>query len=295
MPRVSIGIPVYNGQHYLGEAIDAILTQTFKDFELIICDNASLDDTEKICRKYAAFDRRIRYYRNEKNIGPAHNFNLVYKYASGEFFKWAAHDDLLAPTFLEKCVEVLGKRSDVVIAYPKAMIIDLNSQEVGPYKRKLDTNSNDIVRRFHVLLKGHACYEIFGLIRRNALEKTPLMGLYAHGDGVLLSRLALLGRFEEIPEYLFFPREHPNQSMSLLLDRQGTPTSQEYRNYAMWFDPELKGKKLFPYWKLSSEYFRSLRLVKTTLYNRLRFYKHILNWMMTKSAFLFNEIIYYFK
>jgi glycosyltransferase involved in cell wall biosynthesis len=88
-PRLSIGMPVFNGEKYLKEALDSILAQTYSDFELLISDNASTDRTEQICREYAAKDRRIRYYRNEKNIGAPKNFNRVFELSSGKYFRWA--------------------------------------------------------------------------------------------------------------------------------------------------------------------------------------------------------------
>ena len=103
-PKVSIGLPVYNGERYLREALDSILGQTFRDFELIICDNASTDETAAICADYAARDPRIRYHRQTHNIGATANFNHTFELARGAYFKWAAHDDVLAPTWLEKCV-----------------------------------------------------------------------------------------------------------------------------------------------------------------------------------------------
>ena len=107
MPRVSIGIPVYNGGRFIKEAIDSILAQTFEDFELILSDNASTDETEEICKEYATLDRRIRYYRNEENLGAAKNYNRVFELSNGEYFKWASHDDLCAPEYLERCIAAL--------------------------------------------------------------------------------------------------------------------------------------------------------------------------------------------
>src|SRR5215471_14033382 len=100
--RVSLGLPVYNGQRYLAGAIQAILDQTFSDFELIICDNASTDETESICRDLAARDPRVRYHRNPANIGAAPNFNKTFELSTGEYFKWLAHDDLHEPTYLQR-------------------------------------------------------------------------------------------------------------------------------------------------------------------------------------------------
>lgn len=135
-PRLSIGLPVFNGDKFLNKAIDSLLAQTFEDFELIISDNASTDKTEEICRTYAEKDQRIRYYRNEKNIGCARNFNRVFKLSSAEYFKWAAHDDLHAPNFLMKCVEVLDQNPSVILCHSQVYIID----EYGKFLQNYDLN-----------------------------------------------------------------------------------------------------------------------------------------------------------
>src|SRR5262245_39663132 len=111
-PTVSVGLPVFNGENYLAEAIDSILAQTYRDFELIICDNASTDATEKIARGYADTDARVRYHRNVTNIGGARNQTLAMNMARGRYFRLSAHDDKIAPTFLEECVKVLDERPD---------------------------------------------------------------------------------------------------------------------------------------------------------------------------------------
>jgi glycosyltransferase involved in cell wall biosynthesis len=118
-PRVSIGLPVYNGENYLAETLDSILAQTFTDFEVIISDNASTDRTETICRQYAAQDRRIRYLRNTSNLGAAKNYNRVFELSQGEYFKWNGHDDPLAPVFLERCVAVLDRHPGVVLCFAR--------------------------------------------------------------------------------------------------------------------------------------------------------------------------------
>src|SRR3954470_23138397 len=106
-PRVTIGLPVYNGARYLAEAIESVLAQTFTDFELVISDNASTDATAAIALQYAARDPRVRYSRNRENIGSARNFGRAFELATGEFFKWMASDDLISPEFLENCVAAL--------------------------------------------------------------------------------------------------------------------------------------------------------------------------------------------
>jgi glycosyltransferase involved in cell wall biosynthesis len=118
-PKVSIGLPVYNGENFIREAIDSILGQIFCDFELIISDNASSDGTEEICRSYAGRDQRVRYYRNEENIGSSGNYTRVFLLAKGKYFKWTAHDDICKPDFIEKCIEVLDKDDSLETTSPE--------------------------------------------------------------------------------------------------------------------------------------------------------------------------------
>ena len=118
-PRLSIGMPVFNGEKYLKQALASILAQTHQDFQLIISDNAFTDRTQQICLDYVAKDSRIHYYRNKKNLGGPKNYNCVFELSSGEYFKWAAYDDVLAPEFLKKCVDVLDKDTSIVVLFVK--------------------------------------------------------------------------------------------------------------------------------------------------------------------------------
>ena len=124
VPRLSIGLPVYNGGRYLADSLDALLGQSYEDFELIISDNASTDDTSEICRHYESQDARIRYCRQARNIGLSPNHNFVVEAAQGELFKWASYDDLYARELLERCVEALDERPDVVLAHSWTAHID---------------------------------------------------------------------------------------------------------------------------------------------------------------------------
>src|ERR1700758_837964 len=106
-PRLTVGLPVYNGENYLAESIEALLGQTYEDFELIISDNASSDGTADICQRYRKQDSRICYIRQKRNIGLNPNHNFVIGQARGEMFKMASHDDLYARDLLKCCVEAL--------------------------------------------------------------------------------------------------------------------------------------------------------------------------------------------
>ena len=123
-PRVSVGVPVYNAEKYLRQSLESLLAQTFEDVEIIISDNCSADATEAICREFAQRDSRIRYLRQPENLGAIANFNHVFAEARGEYFKWAAYDDLCEPTFLQRCVDVLDKNPDVGWCHSKSDRID---------------------------------------------------------------------------------------------------------------------------------------------------------------------------
>ncbi len=234
MPRVTIGLPVYNGENYLAQSVESILSQTFDDFELVISDNASTDSTPDICRDYAARDRRIRYFRQKTNLGCALNSNFVFHQARGEYFKWISHDDLHAPRFVERCVAELDRDSGAIICCPRGILIDECGREIvmrrrkggnyyttssgdelsiRPYDRarRLDS-ANPAVRFADLILHTNWCLEIFGLVRVHCLRKTSLHGTYHGTDKRILAELALMGRFALLDEVMLFYRQHPVQA-----------------------------------------------------------------------------------
>lgn len=252
-PCISIGLPVYNGENFLEAAINSLLNQTFTDFEIIISDNASTDRTESICREYALKDRRIRYYRNESNLGAARNYNRVFELATGTYFKWAAHDDVCEAEYLEKCLQILEIDPDIILSYPKAYVINEQGENQGIYTENLNNLAEKPHQRFYRLLETYGWYhgtQIFGLIRSDCLKKTLLIGNYAHADRVLLAELALHGKFAEVPEFLFCRRVHPQISQRANADDE---------KFAIWFDPKNLGKIMLPKWRRYSEFYRSIQ------------------------------------
>ncbi|MDY6989583.1 MAG: glycosyltransferase family 2 protein [Thermodesulfobacteriota bacterium] len=271
MPRVSIGLPVYNGEKYISEAIASLLKQTFPDFELIISDNASTDRTEEICRFFAERDPRIRYYHNETNFGAAWNFNRVYTLSSGEYFKWAAHDDLLDKTFLSKCVDVLENNSNVVLCHCMVRIINHSGRVMRDHKDHLtNLDSPYPHKRFFSLMHIlHWCFDIFGLMRSHALKETPLIAPYFGSDRNLLVELSLKGKLHRIPEYLFFSREHSDRSIR---------KCESLRDRLTWFDPGLYQRVTLPVWRHFLEYFKSVSRVQLTFQENLACYIHLMRW-----------------
>ena len=210
-PRVSIGLPVYNGEKYLAETLDSLLAQTFDDFELIIVDNASTDGTSDVCRAYAANDRRIRYERNPSNIGVYRNCNKAFRLSSGEYYKLACADDICHPKLLARCVAVLDADPAIVLSYAKTRFIDRRGQWLGisdPGWHLMSDAPQERMR--YVIASGHWVNAFYGLTRSKDLAQTRLFPLYVGGDCRLLGELCLRGKFFEIPETLFFRRLHPD-------------------------------------------------------------------------------------
>jgi glycosyltransferase involved in cell wall biosynthesis len=219
-PLVSIGLVLHNRDRFLEASIESFLNQTFKDFELIISDDCSTDRGEEICRRYAAQDSRIRYYRNQRNMGAEWNVRRIHELATGKYFMQAAHDGMIQPDFLSLCLDPLEADDSLVLAHSLIRVIDEDGQLLENYDDQLRTSSPaPLVRARDLLLKSHRCHPISGLIRRDALHKLPPQGSHAHSDRVLLLQLGLLGRFYEVPEYLFIRTRHSSQSVATMTER----------------------------------------------------------------------------
>jgi glycosyltransferase involved in cell wall biosynthesis len=211
-PRLSIGLPVYNGEQYLAEALDALLGQSYRDFELIISDNASTDDTERICRSYLARDSRIRYIRQPRNLGCAGNHNFVFEQARGELFKWASHDDLYGRDLVLRCIETLDAHPDVVLCHAWLATIDGAGDIVEPFDYRLATDSPHTPRRFKSLLFDSGGDDFYGVIRTDVLRRVAPHASYHHADRTIVAEIALHGPFLQVPELLYLRRDHPDRA-----------------------------------------------------------------------------------
>jgi len=250
-PRVSIGLPVYDGETFLEESIDSILGQTFSDFELIVSDNASTDGTREICEAKAAEDSRIRYLRQPENVGAAKNYNLLFHESRGEFFRWAADDDVCEPRYLERCLDAFDRGPpETVLCYPRTILIDARGGEIGTYDDGMDLRSPcPHVRIRELFRRLKLCNAVFGLARSEVLARTGLIGSYISSDVVLLGEMALRGRIHEVPEYLFRRRVH--EKMSNLACRNDD-------ELAEWFDPANRGRLPMLRCRLFVEHLRSI-------------------------------------
>jgi glycosyltransferase involved in cell wall biosynthesis len=217
-PLVSIGLPVYNGANFVGEMIESILAQTFTDFELIVTDNASTDNTGDIVKAFAKKDPRVRYYLNEKNVGAAGNYNRCYEHGVGKYFKWCAHDDRISANYLEACVTRLEANPDLAMVYGSK--IEFNDKGEIPLAEGAD-NYPDLsddpgARYFFQVAKLKApCSAIFGVFRRSLLEKSTLHRPYYSSDRALLAEIAISGNFEVAEEAVYYCRMHESRSVNI--------------------------------------------------------------------------------
>ena len=209
VPRLTLGLPVYNGERYLAASLDALLAQTFTDFQLIISDNGSTDRTGEIARHYEAADPRVRYVHHPENRGSTFNHNYVVEQARGEFFKWVSDDDLYAPDLLQRCIDALDSRPEIVLAHAWTAFIDDAGTITDPIEYALTTDVPDPVERFRSVLYTDGGDDIYGVIRTSVLRQIAPFGSYHWADRTFVGELALHGRFHNVPDYLYFRRDHP--------------------------------------------------------------------------------------
>ena len=253
VPRLSVGLPVYNGAKYLAQSLDALLGQTYTDFELIISDNASTDGTAEICHAYEKLDDRIRYFRKARNVGASPNHDFVFRQARGEFFKWTASDDLYARELFERCVKALDEHPEVVLVHCWTAAIDSEDTVIQALDYPLATDSPDPAVRFRSMLFGNGDRDFgliraddqYGVMRVDMLRKVPAQDSYYHSDRTQMTEIALQGPFYQVPEWLYFRREHSDRP------QHATPT---VRGWCVNQDPRRADKLRYPTARLVAEF-----------------------------------------
>lgn len=240
-PKVSIAMPVYNGEEFIAQAIDAHLAQTYGDFELVVCDNASEDNTQDICQAYVKQDPRVRYVRNQVNRGANANFNIGFAQTAAPYMRWAAADDLITPGYLAATVDVLDTRPDVVLAHSQSEVIDRFGEPmlalrngfldpdgfvehfaVDPPPADGDVGADRPSERIRAVVRSTRRMSfVFGLTRREALLRTLLHRPFYGADKVLMVELLLQGKFVELDERLFQRRCHQGNSNRIAVGSEG--------------------------------------------------------------------------
>jgi glycosyltransferase involved in cell wall biosynthesis len=277
-PRLSVGIPVYNGHSYLAGSIESLLGQSYEDFELIISDNASTDDTADICRYYEKQDSRIRYFRQEHNIGGAPNHNFLVAQARGELFKWASDDDLYARDLLKLCVEALDEYPDVILAHSWTAVIDASDTVTQAVRYGIATDSPSAPERFRSLLYEVGGDDDGGVTRMHVLRRATLLGSYHHSDRTLTAGIALYGRFYNVPDYLYFRRDHAERAERAF---------KTVRHWCANLDPRRADALRNPAVRLYGEYVwgyvNAIQEAPLTSADRLACYRHLAGWLASRA------------
>lgn len=286
MPLVTVGVPVYNGERYLEEALRSILAQESVDLEVIVSDNGSTDRTGELCASIAAGDNRVRYLRNASNVGAAANYNRLVDLARGDYFKWSAHDDVLAPTMLRDCVAGLERDERAVLCYPHALAIDESGANIEPETAdEIEARSDTAHERLREYLASSwhnpRCTAILGVIRTAVLRRTRLIGSYASSDKILLAELALQGTFIRAPGMLLKRRRHGDSSLN-------AHASLEER--MRWFDPSFRGQVNAPHFMWLGKYITAIRSARLSPMESLRAYWALRDHVMRAHPRLRHEL-----
>jgi glycosyltransferase involved in cell wall biosynthesis len=216
--KVSLAMPVYNGERYITSAIESILAQDYPEIELIITDNRSTDATPEICEDFARRDKRVRYVKNPRNLGAAPNYNRGFELATGDYLKWCAHDDKISPNYVSSCVAALEADPHASLAFGRTICIDPDDNEIE-WHHGNETPAildDDPARRFWLAIRlGGTCFPIFGVFRADLLRKSTLHRSYYGSDRALIAETALMGKVLKVEEAVFYNREHPSRSIRL--------------------------------------------------------------------------------
>ncbi len=209
LPLVTIGMPTRNGAGFIGQSIEALLSQDYPNFQILISDNCSTDATESIAREWVARDSRITYFRQPSDIGAVANFNYVLHEAAGEYFIWAADHDLWAPNHLSTCVAALEANPGAVLAYPGSNLIDADGRVVSEMDDQLDVDQESALERYKRLVwLLDNCNMIYGVGRRSAFEATGGFPDVISPDHLVLARMALQGPIVRVGGHLYLRRQN---------------------------------------------------------------------------------------
>ena len=281
-PRVTIGLPVFNGENFLTSALRSLAGQDYPNLHIVIGDNGSTDATPQICKEFAASNANVTYLRSPENRGAAWNYNRLLDHAEGDYFKWQAHDDMCAPTLVSQCVDALERDPAVVVAYPQTALIDTEDAVVGEMDDDMDLADATAHARLRRFLSIQTEYHpVFGVIRLDALRQTGLIGPYIGSDVVLLAELAMRGEFREVAGRLFLRRFHDQTSWH-------ANTGED--SLATWFDPANAGRVAMPVSRMSTELVKSVWAADLPTTERVRCLRAVAGtWMLPRWRYIGGE------
>ena len=278
-PLVTIGLPVYNSEKYLPQSIESLLGQTYSDFVLVINDNASTDGTADICSAYAAKDSRIKYYRNNENIGNPRNFNRVFELTQSRYLKWSTSDDYCEPTFIEKALKIMENDPSIILCYPKSYVVDALGENAEPYEDNLHLIQDDPVERFISLQQQiRLAHQHLGLIRTSLLRKTHLLRTHYSSDINLLSEMTLYGKFYELPERLFYRRFHPES---------GSWKRNDSEHNAKFYHASKARHETFWHWRYQYTDYANVISSQISMVKKLS----LLKWLVKRSKWQYKDLV----
>jgi glycosyltransferase involved in cell wall biosynthesis len=174
IPKISIGMPVFNGEKSLKKTLITIMNQEFVDFELIISDDASTDSTQKICEEFSRKDNRIRYFRQNKNFGmPVKNFQFVLSKAHGEYFMFASHDDPYHPEFISEMLKIMEFDRNCSLAFCSYSIQNKQGDKSIPITPS-SSCSKSILSRYMSRIIDMQPALLYGLFRKKFINEDDL-------------------------------------------------------------------------------------------------------------------------
>lgn len=283
---VTVGMPVFNSERWVEDAIRALLAQTYRGFLLVISDNASTDSTRAICERFAQEDERVQYHRNSQNVGLFKNYDRVFHLSSSKYFKWAAAGDICKPHFLERCVQVLEERPDVVLAYPQSSLFEERLDLAEPYDDRLNLQEERPSARLTSLLERIRLNNVInGVARSDALRGTALNKPYVSSDINILAELALRGKFVEVPERLFFRR----MSRATATAMKSEAENREYMTRGATDVYALH------HWKMVLGYFAGARRARLPIGETLAVYRLLLRRMRYGRSKLLADLVAWFR
>ena len=284
--KVSVGIPVYNGEKWINETVGSILSQTYGDIEVIISDNATTDNTESICRDLSDKDSRVKYFRNDENIGVANNFNNVFYHSTGDYFKWSSVSDLIMPDFIEKCMDRFSCDDDIALVCPSTVLFNEEAGTEEKYVDGLDVSSDSAVERFINYLENIKLNNIMnGVIKSEALKKTGLFKNFLAADVNMIAELALYGKLVYLPEYLFYRR----------MEEETATVYKPVDEVLAYYNPSRKNMMLFQYWMMDLYYLQIIKRSPLLATEKKILYRYIIKTMYWHKKTLWDDFMYSMK
>jgi len=237
---VSIGLPTLNGERWLAKALDSLLAQSHGNFEIVISDNGSSDDTAGIVQRYAKEDGRIRHFRNQYVLPHYDSLNQAFRLSQGDYFMWATDHDVWEETFIEQLLEALLANSDTALVYPRSSFIGPDDEEIERFDQSLSTEGLSPAERFLKILVELTRFNMFfGLYRTEHLRKTRLFPAFLGGGRLLLCELSLHGEIRQVTNCLLHLRRKNPEERAYDAERRRIET--------LFADERDKWKKLAPH------------------------------------------------